>query len=257
MAEPAFPWKVAWITGASGAICGEIARRLASAGVTVAATARPGGKLDELAASSERIKAFPADVLKPDELKASVAKIDSALGAIDLALLGAGMYVPFDIRNIDLDGFHRTMTLNVDGVINGIAAVLPSMLARRHGHIAIMGSLFGYAGWPGNGSYGASKAAVINLAESLKLELQGTGVDVTIINPGFVDTPLNASYDPKKKLYAMSKERCARKILEKLGRKPYEIAFPPQVEGFLKSVRSLPRAVSFPLIRWFTRKMGA
>ncbi len=89
-----------------------------------------------------------------------------------------------------------------------------------------MGSLFGYAGWPGNGSYGASKAAVINLAESLKLELEGTGVDLTLINPGFVDTPLNASYDPKKKLYVMSKERCARKILEKLPRKPYEIAFP-------------------------------
>jgi len=118
-----------------------------------------------------------------------------------------------------------------------------------------MGSLFGYTGWPENGSYGASKAAVINLAESLKLELEGTGVAVTIINPGFVDTPLNASYDPKKKLYVMSKERCARKTLEKLSRKPYEIAFPPQVEGFLKTVRSLPRAISFPLIRWFTKTM--
>ena len=83
------------------------------------------------------------------------------------------MYVPFDIRNIDLDGFHKTMALNVDGVINGVAAVLPSMLQRKSGHIAIMGSLFGYAGWPENGSYGASKAAVINLAESLKLELEG------------------------------------------------------------------------------------
>jgi short-subunit dehydrogenase len=257
VAEPTFPWKLAWITGASGAICGEIARRLAGAGVTVAATARSSDRLDQLAAGSERIKAFPADVLKPDELKEAVAKIESDLGSIDLALLGAGMYVPFDIRNIDLDGFHRSMALNVDGVINGIAAVLPSMLARKSGHIAIMGSLFGYAGWPGNGSYGASKAAVINLAESLKLELEGTGVALTIINPGFVDTPLNASYDPKKKLYVMSKERCARKILERLGRRPYEIAFPPQVEAFLKSVRSLPRAVSFPLIRWFTRKMGA
>src|SRR3990170_4671620 len=88
---------------------------------------------------------------------------------------GAGMYVPFDSRNIDLDGFHRTMALNVYGVINGVAAVLPAMLARKSGHIAIMGSLFGYAGWPENGSYGASKAAVINLAESLKLELTGTG----------------------------------------------------------------------------------
>ena len=257
MAEASYPWKMAWITGASGAICGEIARRLAAAGVSIAATARSSGKLDALAASSERIKAYPADVLKPDALKTTVAKIESDMGPIDLALLGAGMYVPFDIRNIDLDGFHRSMALNVDGVINAVAAVLPAMLARRSGHIAIMGSLFGYAGWPGNGSYGASKAAVINLAESLKLELDGTGVDVTIINPGFVDTPLNASYDAKKKLYVMSKERCARKILEKLGSKPYEIAFPPQVAGFLKSLRAMPRALSFPLIRWLTAPKGS
>jgi short-subunit dehydrogenase len=252
-----FPWKIAWITGASGAICGEIARRLADAGVVVAATARPSNRLYGLAAGEEMIKAFPADVLKPQELKEAVASIESTVGPIDLALFGTGMYAPFDIRNIDLDGFHRTMALNVDGVINGIAAVLPSMLARKSGHIAIMGSLFGYAGWPENGSYGASKAAVINLAESLKLELDGSGVDVTIINPGFVDTPLNAAYDPKKKLYSMSKERCARKILEKLGERPYEIAFPTQVAGFLKSVRALPRRVSFPLVRWFTKKMGA
>jgi len=247
-----FPWKVAWITGASGAICGEIAKRLAAAGVSVAATARPSERLDALAATSGNIKAFPADVLQPYALKVCARNVESELGAIDLALLGAGMYVPFDIRNIDVDGFHKTMALNVDGVINGV----PSMLQRKAGHIAIMGSLFGYAGWPETGSYGASKAAVINLAESLKLELEGEGIAVTIINPGFVDTPLNASYDAKKKIYVMSKERCARKILEKLGNKPYEIAFPPQVAGFLKSVRSLPRALSFPLIRWFTSRGG-
>jgi short-subunit dehydrogenase len=251
-----YPWKIAWITGASGAICGEIAKRLAAGGVTVAATARHVDKLQALAASSDKIKLYPADVLKPDELKAVAAKIEKEIGPIDLALLGAGMYAPFDINNIDLDGFHKTMALNVDGVVNGIASVLPSMLARKSGQIAIMGSLFGYAGWPENGSYGASKAAVINLAESLKHELQGTGVALTLINPGFVDTPLNASYDPKKKLYVMSKERCARKILEKLGNKPYEIAFPPQVSIFLKAVRSLPRAISFPLVRWFTRNVG-
>jgi len=255
VAEKTYPWKLAWITGASGAICGEVAKRLAAAGVTVAATARHADKLQALASANGKIKAYPADVLKPDELKAAAAKIEKELGPIDLALLGAGMYAPFDILNIDLDGFHKSMALNVDGVINGIAAVLPSMLAQKSGQIALMGSLFGYAGWPENGSYGASKAAVINLAESLKLELEGTGVDVTIINPGFVDTPLNAAYDPKKKLYAMSKERCARKILERLSGRPYEIAFPPQVAGFLKTVRSLPRRVSFPLIRWFTKTM--
>jgi short-subunit dehydrogenase len=257
VAEKKYPWKVAWITGASGAICGEIAKRLAAAGVTVAATARPSNKLDALAAANPNIKPYPADVLKPEDLKVAVARIERELGPIDLALLGAGMYAPFDIRKINLKGFHDSMALNVDGVINAVAATLPSMLDRKSGHIAMMGSLFGYSGWPENGSYGASKAAVINLAESLKLELQGTGVDVTIINPGFVDTPLNASYDPKKKLFVMSKERCARKILEQLPKKPYEIAFPPQVSGFLKTVRSLPRAVSFPLIRWFTSRLGS
>jgi short-subunit dehydrogenase len=252
----AFPWKLAWITGASGAICGEIALRLATDGVTVAATARPSGRLNTLAASSDKIKAYPADVLDVETLKARVKTIEGELGPIDLALMGAGMYVPFDIRMIDLDGFHRTMALNVDGVINGVAAVLPSMFARGAGHLAIMGSLFGYAGWQENGSYGASKAAVINLAESLKLELQGSGVDLTLISPGFVDTSLNAAYDSKKKLYVMSKERCARKILEKLPKRPYEIAFPLQVAIFLKLVRSLPRAISFPLVRWFVQKMG-
>lgn len=257
MAETKFPWKLAWITGASGAICGELAKRLAAGGVVVAATARPSPRLDELARADAKIKPYPADVLDAAALKSTVARIEGELGPIDLALLGAGMYVPFDIRDIDTKGFAETMALNVDGVINAAAAVLPSMLARKSGHIAIMGSLFGYSGWPENGAYGASKAAVINLAESLKLELEPEGINVTIINPGFVDTPLNASYDSKKKLYVMSKERCARKILEKLPGKPYEIAFPPQVEGFLKTMRSLPRAASFPLIRWFHKRTGS
>ena len=257
MAEKTYPWKIAWITGASGAICGELARRLANAGVKVAATARPSEKLNDLAASSPNITAFAADVLDVEALKACAAKVEAELGPINLALLGAGMYVTFDIRNIDTEGFRQTMALKVDGVLNGVAAALPAMLARGEAHLAIMGSLFGYAGWPGNGSYGASKAAVINLAESLKLELRGTGIDITLINPGFVDTPLNASYAPNKKLFVMSKERCARKILEKLPERPYEIAFPPQVEMFLKTVRNLPRAASFPVVRWFIKATGA
>ncbi|HSH63210.1 MAG: SDR family NAD(P)-dependent oxidoreductase [Methylibium sp.] len=255
MADKTYPWKVMWITGASGAICGEVARMLSAAGVTIAATARPSERLNTLVAQSERIKPYPANVLDPAALKETVARIEAELGPIQLALLGTGMYAPFDLRNIELDGFHRSMTLNVDGVVNAVAAVLPQMLARKTGHIAIMGSLFGYSGWPENGSYGASKAAVINLAESLSLELHNTGVDLTIVNPGFVDTPLNAAYDPKKKLFVMSAEKCARKILAKLPRKPYEIAFPREVSVFLKTARCLPRAISFPLIRWFVKNL--
>jgi short-subunit dehydrogenase len=250
-----FPWHVAWITGASGAICGELARRLASAGVKVAATARPSPKLQALAASTPNITAFPADVLEPGDLMASVAAIEQALGPIDLLIAGAGMYEPFEVGAIDLRGFRETIELNVNGVMNTVAAVLPSMLQRKSGQIALMGSLFGYAGWPGNGAYGASKAAVINLAESLKLELTGRGVAVTLINPGFVDTPLNAGYEGKKH-FVMTPQRCARRILKRLPAKPYEIAFPVQVNAFLRLARAAPNRLRFAMIRSFIKLMG-
>lgn len=254
MAEK-YPWNVAWITGASGAICGELARRLAEGGVKVAATARPSEALDKIAAAHENITAYPADVLDPDALKECAARIGGELGAIDLVVAGAGMYEPFDIRDVDLAGFGKTMDLNVTGVMNTVAAALPAMLARGNGHIALMGSLFGYTGWPGNGGYGASKAAVINLAESLALELHKTGVDVTLVSPGFVNTQLNASYEGKKH-FVMSPERCAKRILKKLPNRPYEIAFPLQVELFLKMVRTAPNGLGRAMIRAFIKAMG-
>ena len=254
MAEK-YPWKVAWITGASGAICGEMARRLAEGGVKVVATARPSEALDRLAAGHENITAYPVDVLDAEALKDCAARIGGELGAIDLVVAGAGMYEPFDIHNVDLAGFGKTMDLNVTGVMNTVAAALPAMLARRSGHIALMGSLFGYTGWPGNGAYGASKAAVINLAESLALELHKTGVDITLVSPGFVNTRLNASYEGKKH-FVMSPERCAKKILKRLPGRPYEIAFPLQVELFLKMVRAATNGLGRVMIRAFIKAMG-
>jgi NADP-dependent 3-hydroxy acid dehydrogenase YdfG len=256
----AYPWKVAWITGASGAICGEMASRLAEAGVKVAATARPSERLERLAAANPNITAYPADVLDAAALQAAAARIEQELGPIDLVVAGAGMYVPFDIGGIDLgridlDGFRRTMDLNVAGVMNTVAAALAPMLARKSGQLALMGSLFGYAGWPGNGAYGASKAAVINLAESLKLELAGSGIDVTLVSPGFVNTELNAAYKGKKH-FVMTAPRCAKQILKSLPKRPYEIAFPIQVALFLKLVRAMPNAVGRAMIRSFIKAMG-
>lgn len=245
-----FPWKLAWITGASGGIGSRLVARLAERGVRIAASARGDEGLRLLAERHAGVGTYPVDVLDADALKATVARIEQEMGPIDLALVGAGAYAVFDVRAIDLESFKRVMHVNVDGVINTVAAVLPAMLERRAGHVAIMGSLFGYSGWPGNGSYGASKAALINLAESLKLELEGSGVALTLINPGFVDTQLNAAYAGPKH-YLMTPDKAARRILDKLGERPYEIAFPGRVEMFLKTARALPRAVAFPLIRWF------
>lgn len=241
-------WTVAWVTGASGGIGRELVTLLAARGVKIAATARGAERLEALAAAVDGVSAFPADVTQPAALRDCVGDIEARLGPIDLVLVGAGAYAPFELRNIDVDGSRRMMAVNVDGVVNTLAAVLPAMLARRRGHVVLMGSLFGYSGWPGNGGYGASKAAVINLAESLKLELAGTGVDVTVVNPGFVDTELNASYQGPKH-YVMKPEKAARRIMKKLDGRPYEIAFPGRVALFLKTVRLLPWALSAPLVR--------
>ncbi len=247
-----FPAKIVWLTGATGGIGQQLARLLAQRGVIVAATARNAGQVEALAAESPSIRAFPGDVTVPAMMSDVAAAIERDLGPIDMAILGAGVYAPFDVNRLDLDGFHRTFDVNVKGVANGIAAVLPRMLARRAGRVVVMGSAFGYVGLPGNGAYGASKAALINLAESLRHELEGTGVSVTIVNPSFIDTPLNASYE-RPKLYVMSPAKAARRIVEGLERGGYEIAFPRKVTEFLRTMRVVPWAIAKRLVR---RAMG-
>jgi len=241
-------WKVCWITGASGGIGRELSLRLAERGVKVAATARSADKLDALAGASPNITAFPADVTDPKALAGAVSKIEQELGPIDLAILAAGVYAPFDPDNIDLEGFHRTSAVNIDGVANALAAVLPGMRQRGRGQLAIMGSLFGYCGLPGNGSYGASKAYLINLAQSLELELGPKGIQVTLVNPGFVDTPLNASYD-RPKYFVMKPSKAARRIVEGLEKGGFEVAFPGRVAAFFKTVKALPNGAMFWLLR--------
>jgi short-subunit dehydrogenase len=250
--DKAFPAKIVWLTGATGGIGRELAAQLAARGATVAATARNPGEIEALAAGAERIRAYPGDVTAPAMMSDAVGRIEAELGPIDMAILGAGVYTPFDIRRLDLDGFHRTFDVNVMGVANGIAAVLPKMLERRTGRLVVMGSAFGWCGLPGNGAYGASKAAIINLCESLRHELEGTGVSITIVNPGFIDTALNASYD-RPKPYVMRPQKAARRIVEGLEKGGYEIAFPRKVTEFLKSVRFMPWAVAKSLVR---RAMG-
>ena len=241
-------WKVCWITGATGGIGRELSLRLAERGVKVAATARSADKLAELAGTSPNITAFPADVTDPKALGDAVAKIEQELGPIDLAILAAGVYAPFDPDNIDLEGWHQTSAVNIDGVANALAAVLPGMRQRGRGQIALMGSLFGYCGLPGNGSYGASKAYVINLAQSLELELAPKGIQVSLVNPGFVDTPLNASYD-RPKYFLMKPSKAARRIIEGLEKGGFEVAFPGRVAAFFKTVKALPNGVMFWLLR--------
>ena len=189
-------WRTAWITGASTGIGRELALKLAAKGIPIAATARSKDKLDSLAAETTGITPFAADVTDPAGLAELTEQITADIGPVDLAILNAGTYAPLDAgKNFDAELFRKTVDVNYLGVTNAIAAVLPGMLERGKGHIAIVASVAGYRGLPKAAAYGPTKAALINLAETLKPELEPHGITVSIVNPGFVRTPMTAQND--------------------------------------------------------------
>lgn len=238
------PWAVAWVTGASTGIGRETAIQLAGAGVRVAASARSA---DRLAGLGSGIDAFPLDVTDGASVIDTVARIEDRLGPIDLAILGAGTYHPVAIGNLDPDLFASTMQVNYLGVVNGLAALLPRMRARRAGHISWIASVAGYRGLPRAAAYGPTKAALINLAESLKPELAREGIRVSVINPGFVATPMTAQNDFPMP-FLMQPEEAARKTIRGLAAGKFEITYPWPFVTLLRMARCLPYRAYFRLV---------
>lgn len=238
------PWKTAWITGASTGIGRDIALRLAAGGVKVAASARSVEKLRELGPG---IVTFPLDVTDSAACRAAVDRIESELGPIDLAVLGAGTYTPVDIGELDPARFAHMMDTNYMGVVNCLAALAPGMIARRSGHLSWIASVAGYMGLPKAAAYGPTKAALINLAESLYPEMREKGVSVSVINPGFVETPLTSQNDFKMP-FLMKPEDAARRTIEGLAAGRFEVAYPRRFVAILKFVRLLPYPLFFRLM---------
>ena len=135
---------------------------------------------------------LPADVTDAASVSATAARVREELGPIDLAVLSAGYWKPMDPADWDTEVFDQHLRVNLAGMSNSIAAVLPGMLRRHHGVIAGIASVAGYRGLAGSEAYGATKAAQINLLESLRVHIARTGVHVTTICPGFVRTDLTA-----------------------------------------------------------------
>jgi NAD(P)-dependent dehydrogenase (short-subunit alcohol dehydrogenase family) len=176
--------KVAWVVGGSSGIGAAVARELASRGAAVAISARRKEQLHEVAAGDMLV--LPADVTDAGSVAAAAARVREELGPIDLAVLSAGYWKPMDARDWDTDVFDRHIQVNLTGMSNAIAALLPEMLRQRSGTIAGIASVAGYRGLAGAEAYGATKAAQINLLESLRVHVARTGVHVTTVCPGFV-----------------------------------------------------------------------
>ncbi len=238
----ALPWKTAWVTGASTGIGRELVLRLAGEGVRVAASARSADKLADVARGQPNIVTVPLDVTSRDDVAATYRRVVSEFGAIDLVVLNAGVWHPMKASEFDAAKARESMDVNYVGITNVLEPLVPDMVSARKGQIALVASVAGYRGLPQASAYAPSKAAVISLAEVLRLELSRHGIVVSLVNPGFVETPMTA-VNAFPMPYILKPDDAAERILKGLAAGRFEIAFPWQLVGMLKLLRAMPNAL--------------
>ena len=168
----------------------------------------------------------------------------------DLVIFNAGTHIPVNVENFAVEPFRRLVETNLMGTVNGLGQVIPRFVQRGHGHIAVVASLAGYRGLPSSAAYGATKAAIINMCEALKPELERHGVRLTLINPGFVKTPLTDRNDfPMPFLIPV--EEAVEHIVRGLSSGRFETAFPRRFAFLMRLLRLLPDRLFF----FVTRRM--
>ncbi len=231
--------KIVWITGASTGIGRALAVKLAKEGNIIAASARNAQLLASLSLEHENIHAFALDVTQKAAVRLAISKIISKFGRIDLAILNAGTYERDNIENFNQCPLKSNFDLNFFATIDCMDAVCRNMIERKAGQIAIVSSVAGWVGLPYAASYGASKAALNNFATSLQPEMAKNGIDLRVICPGFVKTPLTAKNDFEMP-FIISPERAADEIIKGLEGHKFMISFPKRMVFSLKFLSALP-----------------
>ena len=240
-----------WVIGASTGIGAETAKHLLSLGARVALSARSEVSLSAVANGHAQAMVLPLDVTDAAQLAAARDRLLAEWQGIDLVLLVAGVYSEMRADSIDMKVVNRTLDVNLRGVFNGLDVVLPTLLSQRSGGIGIVSSVAGFRGLPRALAYGPTKAALINLAESLYIDLQGRGVAVYLINPGFVDTPATKQNDFEMPAL-ISATDAAREIVQGMERGEFHIHFPKRFTNWLRFARLLPYRLYFSLIHKVT-----
>jgi len=229
-----------WITGASGGIGAELARELQRRGGRIAISARRREALDEVAQG--RMYVEPVDITDRDAVHTAVESVRAELGSIDVAVLNAGAWQQVSVDKFDAAAFRTQFDTNLMGTVHCIEALLPTMLADKRGVITGMASVAGYRGLPGSEAYGSSKAALINLLESLRGSLGPRGIRVQTISPGFVRTDLTAS-NKFPMPFLIDADQAARAIADGIAAEKTEIVFPLPMMLMMKAARLVPNAL--------------
>ncbi len=236
--------QVVLITGASSGIGRELAFELARRGARLGLVARRSELLSEIISDLEpesraNAIALPADVQDAQSMRAAAERLIAQFGRIDVLIANAGIGVTNPGAEFDAAKLASVINVNVIGAANSVGAVLPEMVQRRAGHLVAISSLAAYRGLPKSAAYCASKAGVSAMFESLRLDLASIGIDVTIIHPGFIKTPLTAGRQAKLP-WLMEVNDAANKMLRAIEKRKKSYAFPWQLASIVRLGMIMP-----------------
>ncbi len=234
-----------WIVGASEGLGRAVAQSVSRAGAEVIVSSRTRERLDALVeALPGRAQAVTVDVADA----ASVRQAAEEAGPIDGLIFMAGVYWPMKATEWNAERAVQMADINFTGAMRVLGAVVPQMVDRDAGHIVLTGSLAGFRGLPGAIGYGASKAAIMSLAESMRADLRGTGIEVQLVNPGFIRTRMTEKNEFNMP-FIMEPETAAREIFEHMNSDRFARSFPGHFGLLFRGGRFLPEAIHQRLFR--------
>ena len=242
-----------WITGASSGIGRATAIKFANEGWQVAVSARRKELLEELSKEHSNISSFPLDVTNRNSCVQVFEDILKKYSSIDICIFSTGTYDPKTEREINLDEIENVFNVNLFGTLNCIKAVESNLKNKKKGHIAIVSSVAGYRGLPNSSGYGPSKAALINLSESLYFDFKKYKIKISLISPGFIKTALTDK-NKFKMPFIKSPEFAAEKIYNGLVKSnSFEITFPKELTILMKIFKILPNKIYLYLMEKSTK----
>ena len=245
---PLIDWraKTVWVVGASSGIGRATASALHAQGARVIVSARKAQALEDFVLAHPGSQALVLDTTDALAVQQAARQL-LAQGPLDCVMYCAGHYQAMRADAMDLPDMLRHVEVNYSGALRVLDAVLPDMLVRGAGHFSLVGSVAGYTGLPQSLAYGPTKAALINLAETLYQDLHTKGIGVSIINPGFVQTPLTAG-NAFTMPALLTPDQAATAILKGWAQGAFEVHFPKRFTLWLKVMRLLPYRIYFALV---------
>jgi NAD(P)-dependent dehydrogenase (short-subunit alcohol dehydrogenase family) len=243
--------KTVWLIGASSGIGEATAAALHAAGARVVVSARRADALAGFTQAHAGSAAIPLDVTDAAGVQLAAAQV-LALGPLDCVVYCSGIYTPTRAFALDAADALRHMDVNYNGALRVLAIVLPAMLAQGHGHISLVSSVAGYRGLTNGLVYGPTKAALTHLAEGLYLDLHPKGLGVSVISPGFVETPATAVNDFSMPAL-ISAAQAAQHMLAGWAAGDFEIHFPKRFTRFMQLLRILPDRWYFAVVKRITQ----